>query len=297
MQGFSASASLRGTLLTNQPLAEYTSWRIGGPADKLYLPADLADLADFLLQLPKDEPLYWLGLGSNTLVRDKGIRGTVIITQGCLEKLELVEENILRAEAGVSCAKVARTAARQGLVGAEFLAGIPGTIGGALRMNAGCFDGETWNHVVKVECLTREGKVITRLPSDYQVSYRQVVGPENEWFVSGYFKLAKGDKAESLAKIKQLLQRRANTQPTGDYSCGSVFRNPPNNYAAKLIEACGLKGMSIGGAMVSPKHANFIINQGQATAADIEALIEKVATCVKQTHAIELIREVHIVGE
>jgi UDP-N-acetylmuramate dehydrogenase len=289
--------TLRGKLLVNQPLAEYTSWRIGGPADRLYLPADLQDLKNFLAQLPSNEPLCWLGLGSNTLVRDKGIRGTVIVTQGCLNELALVDEHSLRAEAGVSCAKVARTAARQSLVGAEFLAGIPGTIGGALRMNAGCYDGETWDYVVKVECIDRAGNVQIRTPDEYKISYRQVIGPENEWFVAACFQLPEGDKAQSLAKIKDLLERRAATQPTGDYSCGSVFRNPANNYAARLIEACGLKGMSIGDAMVSAKHANFIVNTGKAKAADIEALINKVAAKVKELHDIALIREVHIIGE
>ncbi|MDF2867920.1 MAG: murB [Gammaproteobacteria bacterium] len=293
----SVASGLRGRLLFNEPLANYTSWRIGGPADSLYLPADLADLSHFLAGLPMDEPLCWLGLGSNTLVRDKGVRGTVIVTQGSLNELSLIDEHTLRAEAGVSCGKVARTAARHGLTGAEFLAGIPGTMGGALRMNAGCHDGETWDYVAKLECLDRQGNIRVRMPHEYQVTYRHVTGPENEWFVAVYLQLPTGDKAQSLAKIKELLARRAATQPTGDYSCGSVFRNPPNNYAAKLIEACGLKGTSIGDAMVSTKHANFIVNNGQATAAEVEALIDKVATVVKKNHDIALIREVHVIGE
>lgn len=290
--------ALRGKLLTNEPLANYTSWRIGGPADRLYLPADLADLQQFLRQLPEDEPICWLGLGSNTLVRDKGIRGMVIITQGCLNELSLINDSTVRAEAGVSCAKVARTAARQGLVGAEFLAGIPGTIGGALRMNAGCYGGETWDFVKQIECLDRQGNLHMRTPAEYQVSYRHVIGPaDDEWFVAAHFCLPAGDKVQSLAKIKELLERRAATQPTGEYSCGSVFRNPPGQYVGKLIEDCGLKGAQVGGAMVSPKHANFIVNVEQASAADIEALIEKVASTVKQAYKIDLIQEVHIIGE
>lgn len=287
----------RGKLLSNQPLAEYTSWRIGGPADQLYLPADLDDLRGFLAQLPATEPLYWLGLGSNTLVTDKGVRGTVIITQGRLNQLSFLDHNILRVEAGVSCAKVARTAARQELSGIEFLAGIPGTIGGALYMNAGCFDGETWNFVSKVESIDRKGNLHIRLPEDYQVSYRHTIGPKDEWFVAAHFALPNGDKKESLDKIKHLLEKRAQTQPTGDYSCGSVFRNPTGNYAAQLIESCGLKGKQIGGAFISPKHANFIVNSGGATASDILALIEQVVATVNQVHGIKLIREVHIIGE
>lgn len=293
----SVTSGLSGRLLFNEPLANYTSWRIGGPADSLYLPADLADLRRFLAGLPADEPLYWLGLGSNTLIRDKGIRGTVIVTQSCLNEMSWVDEHTLRVEAGVSCGKVARTIARQGLTGGEFLAGIPGTMGGALRMNAGCYDGETWDYVAKLECIDRQGELRIRMPHEYKISYRHVMGPQNEWFVAAYLQLPAGDKIQSLAKIKQLLAKRAATQPTGEYSCGSVFRNPVNNYAAKLIEASGLKGASIGDAMVSTKHANFIVNNGRATAAEIEALIEKVASTVKKNHAIDLIREVHIIGE
>jgi UDP-N-acetylmuramate dehydrogenase len=288
---------LRGKLLFNEPLAKYTSWRIGGPADKVYQPADLADLAQFISTIPKDEPIVWLGLGSNTLVRDKGVRGTVIVTQGCLNELSLVDDHTIRVEAGVSCAKVARTAARLGLVGAEFLAGIPGTMGGALRMNAGCHDGETWDAVVEVECMDRHGRIVKRKSSEYKVSYRQVDGPKDEWFIAGSFCLKMGDKVQSLAIIKELLARRAATQPTGEYSCGSVFRNPPNNYAAKMIEECGLKGARIGDAVVSAKHANFILNSGKAKAVDVEALIAMVAARIKQTYGIELVREAHIIGE
>ena len=293
----SVASDLRGRLLFNEPLANYTSWRIGGPADSLYLPADLADLRRFLAGLPADQPLCWLGLGSNTLVRDKGIRGTVIVTQGCLNELSLVDEHTLRIEAGVSCGKVARTAARQGLTGAEFLAGIPGTMGGALRMNAGCYDGETWDYVAKLECLDRQGNLRVRMPQEYKVGYRHVTGPQNEWFVAAYLQLPAGDKVQSLAKIKEFLAKRAATQPTGEHSCGSVFRNPVNHYAAKLIEACGLKGTRIGDAMVSTKHANFIVNNGRATAAEVEALIDKIASMVKKNHAIDLMCEVHIIGE
>lgn len=291
------SVKLRGLLLENVLLADYTSWRVGGPAKRLYQPADLADLSNFLATLPPQEPIIWLGLGSNTLVRDGGIEGTVIITQGHLNKMELLDATTVRAEAGVACPALARFCARQGLRGAEFWAGIPGTMGGALAMNAGCHDGETWNRVVAVETIDRQGVVHTRYPAEYKVGYRSVIGAKPEWFVAGHFRLQPGSKEEALEEIRQLLVYRTATQPTSEPSCGSVFRNPPGDYAGRLIEACGLKGQRVGGARVSLKHANFIINEGSATATDIEMLMDRVAQEVKQAQGIELIREVHIIGQ
>lgn len=289
---------MRGTLLHNTSLADYTSWRVGGPAKQLFKPADLADLSDFLKQLPTTEPLLWLGLGSNTLIRDKGFAGTVIITQGCLQELTLADKTLVHAQAGVACATMARFCARHNLQRGEFLAGIPGTVGGALRMNAGCFDGETWQLVQKVEVIDRQGNIKQREAAEYQFSYRQVTPPKNdEWFVAATFQLMAGDKQTALATIRQLLDRRAATQPTGEHSCGSVFRNPHNDYAARLIESAGLKGTKIGGAQVSEKHANFIINDGTATAQEIETLIEKVAHQVHHQHGVLLQPEVHIVGD
>ncbi len=291
------SKALRGVLKQQEPMDKHTSWRVGGPADRYYEPADVEDLQNFLAQLPADEPLMWLGLGSNLLVRDGGIRGTVIATSGLLNELSLVGENRVRAEAGVACAKVARFCVRQGLVGAEFLAGIPGTIGGALTMNAGAFGGETWAHVVAVETLSKDGKLRRRKPQAFDVTYRHVNGPENEFFVAAHLHLQTGDAEAASARIKALLEQRAATQPVGKPSCGSVFRNPEGDYAARLIEACGLKGLCIGGACVSEKHANFILNSGHATAADIEALMQTVAERVEDKFALRLVTEVHIVGE
>ncbi|RUR27023.1 UDP-N-acetylmuramate dehydrogenase [Legionella qingyii] len=288
----------QGSLLYNEPLAEYTTWRVGGPAAKLYKPKSIADLAIFLRQLPETEPLLWLGLGSNSLIRDTGFPGTVILTQGCLREIALLDKQIVKVDAGVSCASMARFCARNDLSGGEFWAGIPGTMGGALRMNAGCHGGETWNFVVELQTMTRNGEIRIRKPDEYAVAYRHVSGPSDEWFISATFKLQPGDKETSLQVIKDLLAHRANTQPTNEYNCGSVFRNPPENYAARLIESCGLKGINIGGAVVSQKHANFIINhQGTATAADIEALINLVQTKVREQTSIELMREVHIIGD
>ena len=290
--------ALRGVLLHNEPMAGHTTWRVGGPARQFYQPLDADDLAVFLRQLPEKEPLFWVGLGSNLLVRDGGIQGTVIMTSGTLGGLAVGQDAVtVRAEAGVPCAKVARFSARHDLTGIEFFAGIPGTVGGALAMNAGAFGGETWPVVQAVETLDRNGVHHMRVPSDYQISYRHVVGPADEWFIAAHFNLQKGEGATSMTQIKDLLEKRNRTQPTHQPSCGSVFRNPPGDHAARLIEASGLKGVCIGGACVSVKHANFIVNAGTATATDIEALIVRVAETVEREHGIKLIREAHIIGE
>ena len=287
-----------GLLLLKERLADYTTWRVGGLAKALYKPSGIADLALFLKQLPKEEPLLWLGLGSNSLIKDIGFSGTVILTQGCLNGLGMVGDDLIRVEAGVSCAKMARFCARNELAGGEFWAGIPGTMGGALRMNAGCFNGETWQSVVEVETMTRSGDIRRRQPSEFEVSYRHVSGLNDEWFIAATCRLTPGDKDKSLQLIKELLAHRAATQPTSEYNCGSVFRNPPNQHAAKLIESCGLKGQVFGGARVSEKHANFIINhEGMASANDIESLIQFVQKTVHEQTSIELIREVHIIGD
>ncbi len=287
---------LRGRLRLNEPLARHTSWRVGGPAARFYEPADVDDLACFLAQLPPDEPIYWIGLGSNLLVRDGGLPGTVISTLNYLKSIEFLSKTRLRVEAGVPCAKVAKFSAQHGLTGGEFLAGIPGTMGGALAMNAGAFGGETWNVVSLVETVDTNGNRRTRTTDAYRVSYREVAGPEAEWFVAAHLELARDPEAQGQARIKALLAKRAETQPMGLPSCGSVFRNPPGDHAARLIEACGLKGTRIGDAGVSEKHANFIINLGEARAADIEALIDRIIDTVERREGIRLKPEVRIVG-
>jgi UDP-N-acetylmuramate dehydrogenase len=239
----------------------------------------------------------WLGLGSNLLVRDGGFPGTVIFTLGALTELEWLDATTLRAGAGVTCARVARESAQQGLTGLEFLGGIPGTLGGALAMNAGAFGGETWNRVAAVETVDRAGGLHTRQPGEYRVSYRTVEGVADEWFVAARLTLEHGDAGAAQQRIRQLLAQRSETQPVQQNSCGSVFRNPPGDHAARLIEAAGLKGKTLGGAQVSEKHANFIINTGEATAADIETLLNQVQGCVEQTHGVRLDPEVRIVGE
>ena len=278
------------------PMSRHTSWHVGGPADFFFTPRDVADLSSFLRQLPAAIAALWIGLGSNLLVRDGGIRGAVVSTHGALGGLERSSATRIRAEAGVPCARIARQCVKWGLGPAEFFAGIPGTLGGALAMNAGAWGGETWRHVVEVGVIDRQGARRTRKPADYQVGYRSVAGPADEWFVAAQLEFER-KPGVNAGEIAALLEKRRETQPIGEWSCGSVFTNPPGDHAARLIETAGLKGFRIGDASVSEKHANFIINHGAARAADIEALIEHVRRTVALVHHVELATEVRIVGE
>ncbi len=294
--GDEMTCGYRGDIRLNEPMARHTSWRCGGVARRFLLPADLEDLQAMLHDLPAGEPLLWLGLGSNLLVRDGGFAGSVIAMQGVTRQLERIAVDQVYVGAGVPGAKLAKFCAREGLYGAEFFAGIPGLVGGALAMNAGAFGGETWRHVVSVETLNRQGELRRRDASDYQVAYRSVRGPADEYFVAATLRFGT-QRPQQAVDIKQLLAKRAATQPVGTANCGSVFRNPPGDHAARLIEQCGLKGKRIGGAVVSQKHANFIINEGDASAADIEALIAQVRQRVARQTGITLQTEVRIVGE
>ena len=288
-------------IIENEPMARHTSWRTGGVAKRYVQAQSLQALAAYIAALEKNEKLLWLGLGSNTLVRDGGFDGTVIATQGVMTQLELLDENTVYVGAGVASAKLARFCSKHGLAGAEFFAGIPGLLGGALAMNAGAFGGETWPLVVEVETLNRDGEIIKRQADEFDYGYRFVKAREqknqDEWFVSATLSLPKKSADDNTIDIKQLLAKRAQSQPTGVASCGSVFRNPEGAYAAQLIEDCGLKGKAIGGAVVSQKHANFIINENNATASDIETLIELVQKTVAEKHGVVLQQEVKIVGE
>ena len=288
---------VRGVVKLNEPMKKHTSWRTGGHAERYFKPADIDDLCFFLKQVPEDEPLLWLGLGSNLLVRDGGLKGTVIALAGVLNDLHVYDDVSMHVGAGVTCAKVARMSVRAGLSGGEFLAGIPGTMGGALAMNAGAFGGETWNIVDSVETVNRQGQRIKRAASDIETAYRHVHLPEDEWFISAELLLVLDEDVNGLERIQTLLNQRAESQPTGKTSCGSVFRNPESDSAARLIEISGLKGQSIGNAGVSDKHANFIINSGNASAEDIESLMLLIQEKVKLDHGIDLIPEVRIVGE
>lgn len=288
--------SLRGTLKLDEPMAQHTSWRAGGPARRYYAPADLDDLAVFLALQDPAEPLLWVGLGSNLLVRDGGYAGTVIATGGALGGLESGPARSVRAGAGVACAKVARFCAAHALAGAEFLAGIPGTLGGALAMNAGAFGSETWDIVRAAETIDRRGERRWRERSAFRTGYRQVQLAAGEWFTAAELELRADVEQGAAARIRELLARRAATQPTGVFSCGSVFRNPPGDYAGRLVEQCGLKGRRVGRAVISDRHANFIINEGGASASDIEQLMLEVQAEVARQTDVRLDPEVRIVG-
>jgi UDP-N-acetylmuramate dehydrogenase len=312
------NSALRGTLSRDVQMRRHTSWRAGGTAERMYQPADLDDLLVFLRGLPVDEPLYAVGLGSNLLVRDGGLRGTVLMLHGTLNALRLENNGSVYSEAGVPGAKLARFAALHNLQGAEFFAGIPGTLGGMLAMNAGCYGSETWEKVLRVQTVNRHGAVSVRTPADYEIGYRHVMRIEDvgarfigrksiaqqaallqsdELFVAAWLKFEEGDGESARQGIKALLGKRIATQPLNLPNAGSVFRNPPGDHAARLIEQCGLKGKQIGGAQVSEKHANFIVNVAAATAADIENLINEVQAAVEQKTGVRLQCEVRIIGE
>ena len=300
---------MRSLLKPHEPLAPYTSWRIGGAADKCFRPADIEDLAEFLKTgVGENEPITWLGLGSNVLISDNGIRGVVIHTLSpagskgvrVLAAESHQERVLLWVDAGVTCSKLAKYCAKEGLLGAEFFAGIPGTVGGALAMNAGAWGGETWRSIKKVEVINRLGERILRFPEEYKIGYRtaKIINKDflEEWFVAGCFEFERGDPALATQKIKMLLQERSAKQPIGVFSCGSVFKNPENDHAGRLIEASQLKGFTIGGAQVSSKHANFILNLGNAKARDVLALIAHIQSVVSKDHQIHLEPEVRMLG-
>ena len=293
--------NLRGTLRDDVDMSRHVSWRAGGRVQRMYQPADLADLQIFLRSFPEDEPLVAVGLGSNLLVRDGGLHGTVLLMHAALTELRVEQDGSVYAQAGVPGAKLARFAALHNMRGAEFFAGIPGTVGGMLAMNAGCYGGETWRQVLRVQVVTRDGALIERSPDEYEIGYRHIVlknkKQKNEYFVGAWFRFEKGEDEVSRQEIKALLSKRISSQPLNLPNAGSVFRNPPGDYAARLIEQCGLKGSRIGGAQVSEKHANFIVNTGGATAADIENLINKVQAEVERKTGIHLHPEVRIIGE
>jgi UDP-N-acetylmuramate dehydrogenase len=279
-----------------EPMSRHTSWHVGGPAEVFFNPRDRADLAAFLRSLHEHVPIHWVGLGSNLLVRDGGLKGVVISTHGTLDRLDRIDQTTIYGEAGLACARIAKQCVKWGLGLAEFFVGIPGTLGGALAMNAGAFGGETWRHVLEVQTIDRRGQEHTRAANEYGISYRHVTPPvPDEWFVAAKLAFQHGHGV-SESQVRSLLERRRASQPIGEWSCGSVFTNPPGDHAARLVDTAGLKGFRIGDASVSQKHANFIINHGQATAADLERLIQHVQETVERVHGVRLHPEVRVVG-
>ena len=301
--------TIRGELRRDEPMSRHVSWRAGGRAKQFFKPVDLADLQAFLPTLARDEQVLFVGLGSNLLVRDGGFDGTVVLTTPMLHGLALdaADATIVCAGAGVASPHVAKFAAKQSLAAAEWLAGVPGTVGGALAMNAGCYGTETWDQVVDCTTIDRDGMLHTRTSADYEIGYRHVAAKprhpspvtrhDDEWFVAARFRFQAGDTTVAKERIKELLAKRMASQPLDKPNAGSTFRNPPGDHAARLIESCGLKGFTIGGAQVSIKHANFIINTGTATAADIENMIAHMQALVKAKTGVALVREVKIVGD
>ncbi|CAL7960750.1 UDP-N-acetylenolpyruvoylglucosamine reductase [Gammaproteobacteria bacterium] len=288
---------LRGNLRQNHLLAEYTSWKIGGAAEYFYEPADLEDL-NFLLQSWKQRPITILGAATNVLVRDRGIKGLVVYLRNCLNGLSELDDFTLRAEAGVGLARLLQKCLDSSMCNAVFMAGIPGTVGGALAMNAGANGDCIWNHVTCVETINRFGEIKLRQAKEFIANYRQVIGlAAEEWFVAAQLVFTRDNTQEMQLQVSECLQKRRNSQPLDLPNCGSVFRNPQGDYAARLIETSGLKGKQIGGAKISEKHANFIVNCGMASAVDVEALIQEIMLTVKLEHGVDLVPEVHILGE
>ncbi|MBU6469017.1 MAG: UDP-N-acetylmuramate dehydrogenase [Betaproteobacteria bacterium] len=301
-----------GQLRNNEPMSQHVSWRAGGMAERFYVPLNRQDLLEFV-KGQSQSVFHVIGLGSNLLVRDGGLPETVIQTHGALKEIKVLrqdpEELVIEVEAGVPAPKVARSVARLGYQGAEFMAGIPGTVGGALAMNAGCYGRETWNCVHSVLTMDEKGQFFERTVEDYEVGYRHVAlknsakhtatprfHPTKEWFIAAKLKFINDPLLQGQKMIRELLARRVATQPLGQPNAGSVFRNPSGGFAAQLIEKCGLKGLREGGAEVSHKHANFIVNTGNATAADIENLIDRVQQRVREICGITLLPEVRIIG-
>ena len=288
---------VRGAVHVNAHMAKRVSWRAGGAAAVLFVPADLEDLATALARLPAECPVQFIGLGSNLLVREGGFEGVLVLTHRVLSTAEAQGEGRFCVGAGVPCAKLARMACRLGHVDAAFFAGIPGTVGGALHQNAGAFGSETWRWVHQATLIDRSGALWTTAPSEVEVGYRQINLPRVGFFVAAEFDFGPQQTSEAGGRIRELLVQRAGTQPTGRPSCGSVFRNPDGDYAGRLIEAAGLKGLRRGDACISDKHANFILNLGRASATDIEWLMRRAQEVVAARFGIVLHPEVCIIGE
>ncbi len=276
----------------NYSVRKLNTWFIGGTVERFAEPHSVEHLVACLQHADSALPVHWLGLGSNVLFPDGCWEASLIRTRKAL--LDISQNgNKWCVEAGVSCAKFARKACQVGQTDAAFFSGVPGTIGGALAMNAGAFGGETWNYVTAVDVVNRRGDVFRLTPEHFTVLYRKVIKPEEQlWFLRAYFEFPDCNDSQGLLAIKQLLRKRKKSQPIGWRSCGSVFKNPENDYAARLIDSLNLKGYSVGDAQISTQHANFIINQGQARAKDVLTLIQHIQKLVKEKCGKDLEPEV-----
>ena len=281
-------------IILNESLSRHTSWKVGGPADIYFTPNDRNELSHFLKL--NDGSITWLGNGTNILVRDGGVKGVVISTRKSFNKIELMDKSSCKVEAGISCFELAMYATKNNLGPAAFFSGIPGSIGGALTMNAGCFGSETWEFVRSVEVIDRNGEIYHLDPKEFSISYRSVSSPFPLWFLS--CDMVFPDRGvTTVEELKILRDSRLERQPLTENTCGSVFKNPDGNHAGDLIERSGLKGFRVGGCAVSEKHANFIVNDKGATARDIETLIKHIQNTVKDRFGIDLDTEVRIIGE
>lgn len=286
---------VRGTYAENAPLKDLVWFRAGGPAEVLFRPADAEDLATFLYAKPADLPVTVIGVGSNLLIRDGGIPGVVIRLPGSFGKVT-AEGTRVRAGAAALDAAVARAAADAGIAGLEFLRGIPGTVGGALRMNAGCYGREIKDVFVEAKAVNASGAIITLTPQETAFVYRRSAVPDDVIFVEAVLQGEPGDPDEVRARMNALVEQRESTQPVKAKTGGSTFKNPPGHKAWQLIDQAGCRGLMHGAAQVSEKHCNFLINTGDATAADIEGLGEDVRARVKDKFRIALEWEIKRVG-
>ena len=286
----------KGDCLCDEPMAEHTSWGIGGPVDLFFSPKNRDELVSFLSQIDSRIPITWVGKGTNILVRDRGIRGVVISTKSFLKNITKISHQNYNVEAGVSCMDLALFCQKINIGPAAFFSGIPGSIGGALTMNAGAFGNETWNQVITAEVIDQKGRIQYLDRDQFGVSYRTVNFPFPLWFLSCVMSFSDEGKT-TIEDLKELRNQRIKKQPLTEDTCGSVFKNPTDHFAGELIEQAGLKGFKIGSASISKKHANFIINEGGAKAEDIEKIIDHVRTVIKKKYDIDLHTEVRIIGE
>jgi UDP-N-acetylmuramate dehydrogenase len=287
--------TLRGRLLANQPLADSAWFRVGGPAQALFMPEDEQDLAYFLASLPAEVPVMVLGAASNVIVRDGGIPGVVVRLGNRFSDVRFEDGHRVRAGTGILDVRVARAARDAGVAGLEFLSGIPGGIGGALRMNAGAYGGETKDILVEARGVDRGGNVRTFSNGDMGYSYRHSRAPDDVIFTEAVFQGRAGEPAEIGAAMDDIAKKRKASQPPNK-TCGSTFKNPPGGKAWQLIDAAGCRGLTVGRAQVSDLHCNFLINLGNATAADIETLGETVRRRVKENSGVDLEWEIKRIG-